>query len=726
MEMLAVVPHDPERLTRNTIRMKDFWSTGRLTGEDQHRCKDGTVIDIEYALAGVTIDGRDLMLGIDRDITARKRMEQALSESEERFRSLVSNIPGAIYRCVNDENWTMVFISSRIEELSGYPAADFIGNARRTYASIIYPEDQEFVATNVTQALEEQRPYRLEYRVAHADGTIRWVYEEGRGVFSTDGRLLWMDGVVLDNTARKQAEVALQESEARYRAMLDAIPDLMFRFTRDGTFLDYKAPAEMIPVSPPEALLGMRIEDVVPAEVNRQIMAASAQVLETGALQVLEYKLRIAETDRDFDARLVQYKTDQIFMIVRDVTERAHLEENLRLAKEDAERANAAKSEFLSRMSHELRTPLNAILGFAQLLELEVLSPDERESVEHILKAGQHLLQLINEVLEISRIETGNLSLSIEPVDIQEVLRETLDLVHPLAARVQVKLPSSLSTSYTSYVQADRQRLKQVLLNLLSNAVKYNRQFGTVDVECRTTIDDRLRILITDTGHGITTDQMDRLFTPFERLGAAQGEVEGSGLGLALSRRLIEVMGGTIGVKSIPGDGSTFWIELPHATAPVDRLAPAEATPYDSPRELGPRATILYIEDNLANLQLIERLLTMRTEIHLLPAMQGRLGLDLAREHRPDVILLDLHLPDLPGWEVLAQLQADARTRDIPVLVISADATSRQIEHLREAGAYDYITKPLDVHHFLAVLDEILRKTAGERGHQAGLSPDAP
>jgi signal transduction histidine kinase/ActR/RegA family two-component response regulator len=382
----------------------------------------------------------------------------------------------------------------------------------------------------------------------------------------------------------------------------------------------------------------------------------------------------------------------------------------LQQAQASAEAANLAKSEFLSRMSHELRTPLNAVLGFSQLLELDDLTPDQKESVSQITKGGRHLLNLINEVLDIAHIEAGKLSLSPEAVLVSELIAESVDLMRPLAQERSLHLLNPDAHHCDKFIFTDRQRVKQILLNLLSNAIKYNRQGGSISISCTEFATDRLRIQVTDTGPGIHQDHLPLLFTPFERLGAEQTTVEGTGIGLALSFKLAEALGGTLGVDSTLGHGSTFWIEFPLVEGPVDRYhrlhPPPELAP--APEASSTRAKILYIEDNLSNLKLVERVLTQRPQVELIAAMQGRLGLELAREHQPVLVLLDLNLADLAGDQVLQRLRDNPSTAGIPVVIVSADAMPRNAQRLLSAGASGYLTKPIDVPELLHVVDNAL------------------
>ncbi|MEY2480274.1 MAG: two-component system, sensor histidine kinase and response regulator [Verrucomicrobiota bacterium] len=412
--------------------------------------------------------------------------------------------------------------------------------------------------------------------------------------------------------------------------------------------------------------------------------------------------------------RDVAGKPRHFLIMVEDISDRKRNEKALRETKEEADRANRAKSEFLSRMSHELRTPLNAIIGFGQLLDRQNPTEVQRTRLQYILGAGRHLLDLINEVLDISRIEIGKIQLSLEPVAVGDALAEALDLLRPLAAERSIEISIATKIDSDAFVLADRQRLKQVLLNLLTNAVKYTQIGGSVTVSTDSTDGNQRRIVVSDTGAGIPQDKLARLFTPFDRLGAEQSDVQGTGLGLALCQRLMQAMGGTIGVQSTVGRGSTFWAELPSVESPLKRVAARRKPAPLKSKEVVPtkKRKILYVEDNFSNLTLVEQILQERTEFELIAAMQGKIGVDLARQHVPDLILLDLHLPDMPGWDVLTQLKAAEKTRHIPTVIISADATARQIKRLMAAGAHAYLTKPIDVAQFYRVLDQATPATS--------------
>ena len=395
---------------------------------------------------------------------------------------------------------------------------------------------------------------------------------------------------------------------------------------------------------------------------------------------------------------------------------------------DEAERANQAKSEFLSRMSHELRTPMNSILGFAQLMEMGELTPVHRKSVNQIRKSGQHLLNLINEVLDLSKIEAGLLTYSIEPVQLGQIIHETIDTVGPLTDQRNISIELTDSSTNRFYVNADRQKLHQVLLNLLSNAIKYNREGGSVKLECTDTKRDGdqggpspsvplpgmepltiIRISVKDTGMGIAPEEMDKLFEPFERVGAESTEIEGTGLGLAVAKELIEGMGGKIGVESKIGQGTTFWVELPRVESQLDLHERISSHIKQESGKETIKGTVLYIEDSAANIQLIKVVLeNLRPSTFLIAHMFGKDAVKIASEYHPDLILLDLDLPDIHGSEVLRLLIANQATSSIPVVIVSVDASPKQKERLMIDGAKDYLTKPLDVLNFLKVLDGIL------------------
>ena len=407
---------------------------------------------------------------------------------------------------------------------------------------------------------------------------------------------------------------------------------------------------------------------------------------------------------RRYAADLVEQRTVELRQTLVQLESARHL----------ADVANHSKSEFVSRMSHELRTPLNAVLGFAQLLEIGTLDGPQREAVEHILKGGTHLLNLINEILDIARIESGDIAMSPEAVLVSEVVGETMRLMQPVAAQRSIHFVANGDQICSRYVFADRQRLKQILLNIVSNAIKYNSIGGTVAVTCEQVELTRLRIKIADTGPGIRQDQMGLLFTPFERLGAERSNIEGTGIGLALSRRLAEAMGGSLDVDTTIGQGSTFWVELPLVEGPVERhvrlngSAESKAANFVPDEPAIVRHRMLYIEDNLANLKLVETIFHDRPDLELIPASQGRLGVELARQHCPALILLDLHLPDIGGDAVLQQLRENPVTAKVPVVIVSADATLGQIQRLKSAGATAYLTKPFNVKELLQIVDDIL------------------
>jgi len=369
---------------------------------------------------------------------------------------------------------------------------------------------------------------------------------------------------------------------------------------------------------------------------------------------------------------------------------------------------NAVSKHFLSRVNHELRTPLNTIVGFGELLSFSDITAEHREWMSMMLKAARQLLQLLDEVLDISRGDDAELSLSIEAVPVRDVIADALEVIRPLALSRGVHLDPAPHLPAGQYAAADLQRLRQVLINLLSNAIKYNYPGGKVTVTVGQQPGNRVRISVADTGRGIAKDQRGKLLAPCERLDAAQAGVEGAGLGLTLSHHLVGAMGGSTGVTSTVGEGSTFWIDLP-AAEPIAVTQPAVwHDPIVASRTYPAARTVLYVEDMVENLRLVEQVLRQRPSTTVIPAMLAGVALDLARQHRPDLILLDLRLPDMPGEDVMHQLRTDPATRNIPIVILSAYASKKHIDQLLATGATAYLTKPIRVRDLLQTLDAIL------------------
>ena len=633
----------------------------------------------------------------------------ALEASEQGFRQIFEDAPIGMGVVGLDESFTQV--NATLCQMVGYSESEL---TQLTTMDITFEEDIPQGRQNAEELLTGGPRSSVERRYVRKNGELLWITRTACLMRDVDGQPRAFLIMVEDISERKRAEKELCESkrelEAAHHAnqlIMDNSQDVICTMDEHGRFLSVSAACEQLWGYAPAELIGRHYMDLVCAEDRQMTNTVAEIVLLDG--KITDFVNRYTRKDGSLVDVLWSAswsETDKImFCVAHDVTDRARIEKALREAKAEADRANQAKSEFLSRMSHELRTPLNAILGFSQLIERHDPTDAQRTRVHHILSAGRHLLNLINEVLDISRIEAGNLQLSLEPVCVADALEEALILIRPLAEERGIELSTLAPLDQSAYVMADRQRLKQVLLNLLTNAVKYTPPDGKVTVSVDLAAGALMRVVVSDTGAGISADKLARLFTPFDRLGAEQTSVEGTGLGLALCQRLMQAMNGSIGVNTTIGRGSTFWVELACAQSPLAQVAPAKRN-GPQPGSNATKRTILYVEDNLSNLTLIEQMLAEQPEIKLITAMQGQLGIELARQHSPDLILLDLHLPDLPGWEVLSRLQRNEATREIPVVVISADATSRQIKRLMAAGARSYLTKPLDMQEFFRVIEE--------------------
>lgn len=520
-----------------------------------------------------------------------------------------------------------------------------------------------------------------------------------------------------DISERKQAEIALQESEQRFSLFMDYLPAVVFLKDHEGrTLFVNKFMENAFGAS---KWMGKTMLEVFPGELGKRLLNDDLNSLEIGYQKIEENMFQLDGQWHDYETQKFKIEREgqspMLGGIALDITERKKAELKVLKAKEEAEKANQAKSEFLSRMSHELRTPMNSILGFAQLMEMGDLTSSQRRGVNHILSSGKHLLDLINEVLDISRIEAGRLAIAIEPVSLQAVFEEMMNIMKPLATKQHIHLKLQKPDGPSLLVSADRQGLKQVLLNLLNNAIKYNVKDGSVVVStelrrAEETGENLVRISITDTGVGISQQDLPRLFTPFERIVSDSTGIEGTGLGLAVVKKLTETMKGQVGVESVAGEGSTFWIEFPQACGPVSidvSTALDGISLADKPEEVG---VVLYFEDNISNIELVEQILsTQRPAVNLVTHTNGRDAVKVAIDCQPALILLDVNLPEMNGDAVLRQLHQHHQTKSIPVVVVSADGMQHQINKLMKDGAVKYLTKPLELSSFLSVIDEFVK-----------------
>lgn len=526
---------------------------------------------------------------------------------------------------------------------------------------------------------------------------------------------------------RKQAEDAVRQSEQRFHQALDDMMEGCMLIGFDWTILYVNEAGAQYAQRQRAELMGHKLMAVFPGieqsavfALYRQVMAERTPLRQEVSFQFPDGSVRwfelcvtptqegISSLGLDISERrqLAQRQEIATAQLERQVAERTA---DLQAALDAARQASAAKSTFLSGMSHELRTPMNAILGFSQLLQMQALPARQMGMVTEIRRAGQHLLALIDDLLDLTRVEAGKVPLSIAPVALADVVSEALSITQDHVERMGIELVNHCAAE--ACVLADAVRLRQVIVNLLTNAAKYNREHGRVTIETAVTGDQRLRLSVSDTGQGIPPEQMPRLFHTFERLGAERSGIQGSGIGLALTKQLTELMGGTIGVSSTVGVGSTFWIELPLAQggAATEVVALQRVDEARSPVPL----KVLYIEDNPANLKVVEDLFTTRPHWHLLTAETGPAGLAQAASAPLDVILLDIHLPGMDGYEVLQALRSDSRTRSIPVIALSADAMPEQVARGLQAGFQAYLAKPLDLQRLLAALDALTSQAVG-------------
>jgi len=688
-----------------------------------------------------------LLIGTDN--TARKRAEEALLKA--------GALQAAIFNSANfssiatDEKGVIQLFNVGAERMLGYTAAEVLNKI--TPADISDP--QEVIArakalslelgTGIAPGFEAlvfkasrgiEDIYELTY--IRKDGTRFPAVVSVTALRDDDGAIIGYLLIGTDNTARKQVEAEQKKLDQRLRdqqfytrSLIESNIDALMTTDPLGIITDVNKQME--------ALTGCTRDELIGAPSKKYFTdperAEAAIKLVLSEKKVTDYELTARardgkKTEVSYNATTF-YDRDRtlqgVLAVARDVTERKRDEQALRetnveleSAKSAAEQANLAKSDFLSSMSHELRSPLNAILGFAQLIisDSPPPTPSQTASIDQILQAGWHLLKLINEILDLSVIESGKVSLSTESVSLAEVMSECQAMMEPQAQQLGIGMTFPRFDN-PFFVSADRTRLKQIVINLLSNAIKYNKDQGTVVVDCATSAPGLTRISVKDSGEGLSPEKLAQLFQPFNRLGQEAGGVAGTGIGLVVTKRLAELMGGVLGVESTAGAGSVFWCELISCAAPQLVVESGEAATLDGPPvATGARPhTLLYVEDNQANMKLVEQLIARRPDLRLLTAVNGTLGIEIARAAQPTVILMDINLPGISGVEALKVLCADPSTAHIPVVALSANAMPRDIEKGLQAGFFRYLTKPIKINEFMHTLDAALEFARQEAGH---------
>ncbi len=674
---------------------------------------------------------------IFRDVTREYAAQQALRDSAALIQAVLNTVADGVIT-IHARGGIVETINPAAERMFGYAAAELVGQQ----FSLLIPEldqDQRNGSLEYYSASEEARTAGLGREVTgrRKDGSS-FPLEISVSEMSLGGTR-YFTGVLRDVTARKQTEAEqklldqrLRDQQFYTRSLIESNIDAIMTTDPAGIITDVNKQMETLTGCTRDELVGAPFKNYFTDPERAE--AAIRLVLAEKTLSNYELTARArngTETAVSYNASTF-YDRDRtlqgVFAAARDITERERLyqmlqEKNVELenARNVADKANLAKTDFLSSMSHELRTPLNAVLGFAQVIESgsPPPTPSQKRSVEQILKAGWYLLELINEILDLARIESGRLALSREPVSIQQVMQDCKAMIEPQAQRrgIGMQFPSF---DPAGFVLADRTRLKQVLINLLFNAIKYNKSGGTVVVDCKAVPPHSVRISVSDAGEGIPPEKLAQLFQPFNRLGKEVGMEEGTGIGLVVAKRLVELMGGVIGVDSTVGVGTVFWVELglcaPPRAAEADPQSAASHRPQA--RTGAPVRTLLYVEDNPANLLLVEELVSRRPDLRLLSAVDGHLGIELAREFLPEVILMDINLPGINGIEAMKILRADPATAHIPIMAISANVIPSDIRKGLDAGFFRYLTKPIVVNEFMDALSVALEFAATRAGHE--------
>ncbi len=653
-------------------------------------------------------DGAILWDGVMLDVTEVKHAELEHIATKNRLSWLLSSSPVVIYSCSGESPFPITYLSDNAEELLGIPVEPSLADPLY-WQKRIHPDDADMALTAMEDVLRDGTN-SIEYRIRVASGEYRWIREEMRRI--ADGDKSAIVGMVVDVTEHRLALDALRLSDERFLAMSNASPLGVLLTDPDGTIVYVNNKLEQITGVEDEGLNGGLFFGLVQEEDAERVRDAYYESV--SLRKELSIQCRLQRPDHR--AIWCSIKTAPMFDgsslvgfvgTVEDVTERFDPEMQSEQSRIEAERANQAKSAFLTRISHELRTPLHAMLGFAQLLQMGELDGSQRESVDNILRSGHHLLSLIRDVLDIARAESGELGVQVSPVSLYPIVEEAVQMLSALAREKDITIESKLVDDDHVSVLADRQRLRQVVINILSNSIKYNRREGTVSVSCEVRADGLVVLAIRDSGPGIPSDKVDRLFTPFDRLGAESTAVEGTGLGLTLTKRLIEAMGGSLELESDERTGTTVQILLRYVGSRQFRRAAVDM-PDDATRlELG-GGRILLIEDNQSNINLMQSVLQSRPQYSLEVRTSGKAGWEAAAQTIPDLVLLDMNLPDIAGVALLEKIRGDRSLARTAVIVISATASERQIERTRQLGAFAYLTKPLDVNELLRAVDDAL------------------
>lgn len=659
--------------------------------------KDGSVFPLHLAVSEVTVEGRRLFTGILSDLSGLKAAERQADERGRLVEAILHGTPDPIF--AKDTEGRYLLVNDACCEVLGLPVGQIIG---RRDDQLPHAAEAPEISASDRQVLADGGVVTVEESIPTSGG--RRTYSVTKGpLLGEGGAIAGLIGVARDITELRRAQSAVAEAADLLRLSIGALKDAFVLFDPDERMVVCNEAYEQligVPLAP-----GTPFVDVLRAGFANGVFRDVADEDAWLARRLAEFReggtCEMQVRDRWFLVTDMPLPSGHVVGMRVDVTA-------LREARVAAEAANRAKSEFLSRMSHELRTPLNAILGFAELMESSRKEPPsdrQRGYLNHIRTGGAHLLNLINDVLDLARIEAGRIGLSIEPVDTRTLVDDCLTATRPLAGPQQVVLRDATLGMALPWLSVDLTRAKQVLLNLLSNAVKYNRPGGTVTLGAALH-GPLLRLSVGDTGWGIPAERQAELFQPFSRLGRENGEIEGTGIGLTITRRLVEDMGGDIGFHSAEGEGSTFWVDLPLAAEPHSGAVSGEAGRGGARGDAGESGRLLlYVEDNPANLALMEEIIDEVGGFVLSSAQTGEEGVALAQANPPDVILMDINLPGMDGFEALAVLKADARTRVIPVIALSADAMPDTVQRGIEAGFAAYLTKPVRVDALVEALE---------------------